>query len=391
MKSKLSRTVAVSIVFTYILLIPFGQLLRFEANYMGKAITILGVDLVASLSLIYFIFIKKPEIAKYFNVFFASCLFSLILNIDLFGLERSIISSLYLIRLFIYYSFFVLIWDLSENISRFKKDLIGLMMFSLILAVFLGWIQYIYFFDLTYLKYSGWDDHLGRFVGTFLDPAFTGMFIVLGFFIVFLKYLTQKKLIDLILSIFFLISLLLTYSRASYLSLFVGLILIYFLKKRIKPVIFAVLLVFILLIPFLPRGEGEGVRLERTKSITLRLENYQETFQIIEKSPLFGIGFNNICWARAMNSETDLSSHSCSGSDSSLLLIIATSGVVGLLLFSNLIIKIIGHFSNDYYGDLSKVFFTSLFFHSFFSNSLFYPMLMGVGFCLLAISIKENK
>ena len=376
------------IVFAYFLVFPFGQLLRFEFNLAGKIVPLLAIDLIASLSLLYFFLIKKPKVSNYFIPFFVACIFSLLISLNLYSPIKIFIGSMYLFRIFVYFSFFILIWNLTRNSSNFKDRLIYIFLISLIFCAFLGWMQYLFFFDLTYLKYAGWDDHLGRLTGTFLDPAFTGIILSTGFFVVFLKYLNEGKIGYFYLSLFFLMSLLLTYSRASYLAVVVGLVAVCYIKKKLKPIVM-ILMMFFLAIPFLPREKGEGVKLERTKSAILKIENYKKTINIIKNAPLFGVGFNNICWARETAYFDDISSHACSGADSSILFVFATTGIVGLFIFINLLKYAYTNTTYDYYGNLYKIFFIMILVHSLFSNSMFYPWLMGIGAMLLAVSTKE--
>ncbi len=388
LKNDTVKILTTSIVFAYFLLFPFGQLLRFEFFFAEKTITFLAVDIVASFSLIFLFKLQKPEVSKYFFAFFAVCIFSLLLSTNYFSSIRVIIGSLYLIRLFIYFSFYILVWNLSKNNSVFKKRIFLIFVISVAFYALLGWIQYFFFFDLTYLKYTGWDDHLGRIVGTFLDPGFTGIILAIGFFSIFLKYLNEKKTIYICLCFFFLVSLLFTYSRASYLVYIIGLAIIYYFRRKIKPVILF-LAIFLLSIPLLPRAKGEGVKLERTRSVIFRLENYQETIRIIKNDPLFGVGFNNICWARENKSSVNINSHACSGSDSSILFIFATTGVIGLLIFIQLSYRIFKNVLSNYYGTVLIISFVAIFIHSFFSNSMFYPWVMGTTAFLLGISTKE--
>jgi O-antigen ligase len=179
-----------------------------------------------------------------------------------------------------------------------------------------------------------------------------------------------------------------TYSRASFLSLFAGGIAVIFLEKSIKkPMLFMGLFVAILL--FLPRSQGEGVRLERTSSIEARVGNYRETLQIFRQYPVMGVGMNNLCNFRVKMSGQNERSHSCGGSDSSLLYILATTGVVGFFVFSNLVLGFFRNISPDYYGNLTKICVISLGIHSIFANSLFYPWVMGFALLLLAASVRE--
>lgn len=381
---------AYSIIFLYILLFPFGQLLRYEFTFAGKLIAFLAIDIIAGFSLLLSFFLRKPKIVRSITPFFISCVFSLILSLSFFRPHQVLMGSLYLVRLMAHSSLFILIRNLVVHKKLEKEFIIEVLTVSLTITALLGWLQYIHFSDLTYMKYAGWDDHLGRLVGTFLDPAFTGMIILAGFFIVFLKYIYNGSRLFLLLSFLFLITLLFTYSRATYGAFLLAIGTIYYWKRKFS-VIFFFLLIFLLALPLLPRARGEGVRLERTKSINLRFENYRETIKIIKNAPLFGVGYNNLCWIREGMFSDSTRSHSCSGSDSSLLLIIATTGLVGFLLFINLIRPIIMNISKGYYGDLTKIYLCALLFHSFFSNSLIYPWLIGLTSIFLSISSKERN
>lgn len=390
LKRGINRGLAKFLVIAFLFCFPFGQLLRFDINFASRTIPIIAIDLIALLSIIYIPFISKPKISWHFNAFFAACVLSLLLSFSYLEPLKVIMGSLYFVRLFAYYSFLILTWNLVKKSPKFKTDLFYLITISFVLAAIFGWLQYFLFFDLTYLKYAGWDDHLGRLVGTFLDPGFTGLIFVIAFFFSFNKYLYQKKGIHLLFSLFFMATLLFTYSRASYLAFVVGMAITYLLKRKIKPVIIF-LVIFFIAIPFLPRTRGEGVRLERTKSIGARYGNYQETISIIKKYPLFGVGYNNICPIRETEFKDDTKSHACTGSDSSLLYVLATTGVVGSILFLNLMKKTFFNLAGDYYGDLLKVSSAALFVHSIFSNSFFYPWILGFFAILLGIAVKENK
>ena len=95
-----------------------------------------------------------------------------------------------------------------------------------------------------------------------------------------------------------------------------------FIKKKLKWFTLLAFSFFILMIS-LPRPDGYGVRLERLYSVLKKRDNYSETIKIISKHPVFGVGYNNMCAARIKYlGDIGYESHSCSGSDSGILLII---------------------------------------------------------------------
>ncbi|OGM31053.1 hypothetical protein A2630_00055 [Candidatus Woesebacteria bacterium RIFCSPHIGHO2_01_FULL_44_10] len=341
---------AEKLIFLYLILFPFGQLLRMDL----LGITIHSTDLVVGIIAVYTLLTTKryPKVFGKFLSLFAVMVFSLFLNYGLFTLS----SALYLIR-FIAYSFlFVFVW---KNFQDKKKLLTQGLLVVGVATAFFGWIQYFWQPDLTALQYFDWDDHLYRLVGAFLDPAFTGVILVFTALLAF----SQKRLR---LGLILVLTLAFTYSRASYLAFLAG--LVFLIPKKVIKYSPLLLVAGFLLLTLLPRPAGYGVILTRTHSIIAKAQNYTESVQIIKEYPLFGVGFNNLCEFRGGDSR----SHSCSGLDNSLLFIWATMGVVGLILFGDLGIGLV--------RNTSRLFLASaiaLLVHTQFTNTLFYPWVMG--------------
>lgn len=343
------------IFFAFLVLFPFGQIVKIGI--------INPIDVVVVIGALYAIFKKlpKPEHFKYIDAFLLVLGFTWVIGFlqDFRGLpaQAGIYGLLYLFRLAAYFYFSILVFN-SQISNLLLKSLLSL---SLVSAL-AGWIQYFWIPDLTTFTIWGWDDHLYRMAGTFLDPGFLGIILVLGAILALHKkyYLAFG---------FLAFSILFTYSRASYLALIVPL---FFMFKKLKYYLLFVICLLIIGIS-LPRVAGEGVRLERTASINQRFENYSQTFEIFKNNPLFGVGFNNICLAK----NSDFSSHSCSGADSSLLFLLATTGVIGFISFAYMVYRI-WYVVRQYttYNILYTSFF-AIMIHSLFTNSLFYPWVMG--------------
>ncbi len=346
----------VKIIFFAILVIfPFGQLFKIGfVNLFDVAVLLLAMVTL-------WIRPKYPEWYKYFIYFLLSCVFGLILNYSLFSIH----SALYLLRLWSYSMVAIYISNFSSDLKANSQRLVTVAVAS---AIF-GWLQYLIWSDLTALKYLGWDDHLLRMVGTFLDPTYLGLIFVLGAILAFRHNLK-------IIIYFLLFSLAFTYSRSSYLIA----VLFLLFKKKYYAILF-----FALVILFLPKNIGEGTNLARTVSGNNKLTNYVETVEIIKNSPVLGVGFNNICKARQVYlGDTNTDSHGCNGSDSSILFLIATTGVVGLIMFVSFIVKI----PKSYTLIIS---FVVVLIHSLFANSLFYPHIMFWLFALLGLETKGDS
>jgi len=383
--------IAQLIVFAFIVLLPFGVLLEFNIILGAFEISVHPIDLIAIFSLIYS-FYNWVESKKYYFViapFIFSAILSLVIASTFYPNNEVAVGFLYLIRLIAYASVFIVVRVLVLNLPSMKKILLeSLIAVSAFTAIF-GWIQYFWLPDLRTLKLLGWDDHLYRLVGTFLDPAFTGLIIVLGALASFSYLVRVRKFSIFLIFAFLTISLAFTYSRASYLALFTG--LVYFLKnKNFVLTIGLFIAIFLFSIPFLPRPSSEGVKLERTHSVYAKVQNYEETFRIFSVSPVFGVGFNTICSARVRMFNDNFSSHSCYGADSSLLFILATTGIVGFIFLLQILLKILKNIDNTFYGDTLKASGIALLVHSQFVGSLTYPWGVGYIALLTAVGIKNK-
>ena len=160
------------------------------------------------------------------------------------------------------------------------------------------------------------------------------------------------------------LALALTYSRSTFLSLFIASVFVGLkIKNKFIPIITGILILITILI--LPRHPGEGTNLERNASIKAKITNYQEGFKTFLTSPLIGHGYNNLLYVRKIDIPE---SHSNSGFDSSLLTILACTGLIGLILF-------LAGCANLFQSSslLFQTLLAALFVHSLFANSLLYP------------------
>lgn len=389
-KKNLAAALGKILVFAYFILFPFGQLLSTKLSFLGLSIPVHAIDILAILTIFPFLVgkLRLPRTYSLFLGFLMVATFSNILALKSYPSWEILIGLLYLLRFFSYSTLFLLAWNLVKQDKKLSDSFFDLLIISSIFTAVFGWIQYLFFPDLTSLRYVGWDDHLYRLVGTHLDPGFTGIILVFGFVASFNRFLRKKEGSTFWLSLLFLLSLAFTYSRASYLA-FAFAVLTIAVRKGMKKSLFLVLTLLIMIL-FLPRPAGEGVRLERVASVLARAQNYGQTLTIIKKYPLFGVGFNNLCAERTrLFGGIGYASHACSGSDSSLLLVAATTGIVGLIIFFYMALKIVRGLRMNLFGETLLASGVALLVHSLFVNSLFYPWVMGFLAVLLAISLRE--
>jgi hypothetical protein len=264
----------------------------------------------------------------------------------------SITSFLYFLRLASLLSFFIFPPQFSKKFKYFFKLII-------ISNIIFGLIQYFFWPNFTYFNSLNWDPHLFRLVSTFLDPTFTGLIYLM--FIITLYFIFPHAPNYLIIPY---IALSLTYSRSSLLS-FICCFSYISIKLKNKKIFLTSLIILTLTIFLLPRLEGEGSKLERTSSIKAKIENYRQAIVLYKKSPIIGVGYNNLPHVR---DHLQANSHSNSGFDGSLMTILTTTGIIGLILFC---LGLKQYFiSSDL---LHKTLIIAIIIHSLFSNSLLYP------------------
>lgn len=382
--SQIYKKLGKFLVYAYLILFPLGQLLKigFKLN-LGNL-----EDLLVLLALPFYFSknVKRPFVdGKVRNFLFVS-IFSLALSVGFFNLPSVLYGGLYLVRIFSYYVFGILVYNLTVSKKIKPQKILDFLIFAAILAGALGWVQYLLWPNLVFLKYLNWDDHLNRLVGTYYDPAFIGMILAMGSLLSVSKFLKTYSKPYLFSGLFLTISTLFTYSRASFVALFVGLMVLLTNRKNFKKILISFVAAFTFMILLLPKKLGEGNNLLRTASITARLSNYSIALKIIRENPLFGVGLNNICAYQVSNFGVKPSNHACSGTDSSLLFVVATTGVVGFMVFCSLIY-------GSFYGLKNKLTWSisaSILVHSIFTQSLFYSFVMGFLAVYLGVSkLKE--
>lgn len=355
--------------FLYLVLFPLGQVL--QGLYIADIIVILiGI----------YTLLTQKEVFEAKGKFLTLLIiggFSLIFSLNFFNLPSIFLGVAYFVRLISYVLLFFFIK--KRYTSQKSKDTLIKSLIAITLSITLfGFIQYFFIPDLRALKVFGWDDHYFRLVSTFLDPTFTGIIILIGLILSVYKYIEGKKKSYLFIGLLNLLAILLTYSRSTYLALIIS--FVYFFMLTRKKIILLLPILLLIAIPFLPRPSSEGVKLERTYSIFQKFDDYEKGIIVTLRSPVFGIGFNNICKEKEiLFNENSYLSHSCSGLDNSILLVLSTTGVVGLIFLIHVL-------SQVKVKSLFAVCLLAILVHCMFTNTLFYPFIMGLFAILLACS-----
>lgn len=387
-----------------LLIFPFGELLRFQFE-SGFGITLLdvGMTITALWFLLYAFLTKsfpKTNLYKPIGIFVAACIASLLIQIFNFSSEELLISSLYIVR---FISFSALIIMLLQFDEKFMKRIPFIMVISGGLFVAFCFLQFFLYPTLRNLYYVGWDEHMYRLFGTFLDPNFTGAFLALFLlftFNIFLHISFQKQRyrssILLVLIVFSLIALFLTFSRSAYLMLLVSSGVFLFLQKKVKIFVGLVALFLMGILLISPQFNKENVNLFRVTSSLARVENTKEALFLFTQNPVLGVGFNTYRFARAhygFGKETVYPSHSGSGVDNSFLFVLTTSGVIGFAAYAYLWVVIIKsvYRSHSSFRFITIALIAGLFVDSMFINSLFYSFIILWIFMMLGLALRSSK
>ena len=352
-------------------------IISFVCVFFAKQITEKKQIVISKLSRIVFLFI-------------AIATFSLLINILRWGIENSFLGLLYLIRWAVYFLFYLSLKNTLLSERHLKTSVKKLMICSSIIAVTLGIGQYFFYPDLRFLKYFSWDPHYYRLTSTWIDSGFSGMLYLL--FLVFSYEYYRKATLSfrkIIIPALIYLALALTYSRSSYLALLFSSI-IYSLKERTVKYFLFISIILIATIGLLPRQNTVSTQLEREDTIYARVESWKNSIKIASDSPIVGVGFNNYRQAinrLIPNDKINPTSHSASGADSSLLFVLATTGIFGLIFYLAFIFRSLAENNKNV---LLTTSIAALLIHSIFNNSLFYSWIMIWWWVLLALTKREK-
>lgn len=280
----------------------------------------------------------------------------------------NIVALLYFIRLLTYLLFMLYFFYFC---SRQKKLplLNGTVWGYIIMAILSGLVQYFYYPDLRNLFYDGWDPHYFRLFGTYFEPVIAAA--VYGIILIFAVTANRLNLaLRVFVGVIMAGMLVATFSRAAWIALILTALIYAARTKAIKIVVGAIIgagLIFVLL----PKPSGEGVNILRTSTVFSRLTDYQEGLVIWQKSPVFGIGYNHIPVVKiAPQVDSSMPNHAAGSLHSSFIIILATSGIIGLVFFLNWVFQL---------GRVSEFMKYALIFicvSSIFDNVLLHPFVL---------------
>ncbi len=369
-------------------LLSLGQLGRI--SFLGQQVNfylyeIAVVALVLTLLTAYRLqpiisFMKKYPAMLFF---FFLMLFSFLLRYTYYSFQENFIAFLYFLRFFTYVCLFIYLaryWQDQKKSNTVVQS--GILVLSSITIVF-SLTQYFLYPDLRNLFYLGWDPHLYRTFGVFFDTSISAALygILLFYFVIKREKLRLPSIIyDTFVGIFIILGLL-TYSRGFYIASLLT-FSYYYIRQKQYLGFFVIFILFTGSLFLLPKQFGEGVNLLRRFSVTSRLRDDQTAISIWQKNPLLGIGYNRIRYEKerlgVIDRTTEDITHAGASFHSSFLIVLVTTGILGLISFLFLLWQLakISLFST--YLTL----FLSLF--SLWDNILLHPFILMLFFLLLS-------
>lgn len=272
----------------------------------------------------------SQKIALALIIFF---LISFFVSFIQFTFLQNSIGFLYFMRLLLYSFFGIYLFHLLSVKKELRSALDSFIFTFSILLLVVSVVQYFFYSNFWNLYRFGWDPHLYRVSATYID-----VYIAAALYGLLALFWFQKN--NKILALCFMVALVGTFSRSAYTAFILGILVLFISQKKWKQLLITVLL-FITMAAIMPKPFGEGVNLLRTASIEARAKDYQLALSLWKNKPFFGYGYNRIGGAKEQLNlvpQTD-KSHALSSFHNSFLILLVSTGGIGLLLFLILIGK----------------------------------------------------
>jgi len=160
------------LLFTYLVLFPFGQLSRISLNLLGPEVNLYMTDVVLLLLLITWgiwrFGLKKrkyqlPPLALPIFLFSAISLLSLGLASPLLSNREVMVAGLYLVRWLVYAGLYFVVFDVKNRFFK-TRDLLNFLVILGVAIAFFGFVQYFLWPNLKPLETLNWDPHYYRLV-----------------------------------------------------------------------------------------------------------------------------------------------------------------------------------------------------------------------------------
>lgn len=326
-----------------------------------------------------------------------------LINYSSYDQKEWVSGMFYLLRWVEYALLLFIIFDLSRT-SRQQQRVLAWTIASAVIVAGLGFIQLRIFPDFTSMVPQGWDPHIGRLLSTWFDPNFLGGWLAMfaGISLALALVRPSKNLGWWTIFLIIAIAEVLTFSRSGYLGFLTAVVVVTSVRSR--ALLFLGAIVAFSTVLLVPRVQERvlGIR-SVDQTAQFRIVSWNNALDIVSDHPWFGVGYNHYKYVQEQRGFVDtISEHSASGSDSSLLTILVTTGVVGVFWYLWLYGAICWEFFRTArmadlpasaralaLGSLAAM--IGLFVHSQFVNGWFYPHIMETVWILTALTLRQRN
>lgn len=378
------KTVRNTVLVFTLIFFSLGQIGRIGIGDYPVFIHLYEVPLVLFTILLMFKFRLKPLSQSKLKILWIMAIWTLIsfiISLFFYSWYENVIALMYMLRLAFHLLFGMYVSTYILQLSVTHLNTLKLVMYALI-AWFAGTmiVQYFLYPNIGNIAYLGWDPHIQRAVGLFLEPPLAAAFLGLS-----MIYLYQSKFLIIyrytsigILGMLFL----LTYSRG---ALVAGLSTLGYLLLRSMKLQLLSTIIVIMLFGLVLSGKSnlESTNLFRTSSIQSRMTDYQQGVEIWSQNIISGIGYNHIRFEKEtyideVFVEDYNPSHGISSFHSSFLIVGVTTGVIGLAIA---FIGLVQLWSVNMFTKLAVIFLSII---SLFDNVFLHPFIL-VLFALMLV------
>ena len=350
------------------------------------------VGIFAFIGSLYFLVQKKVFIPKFifaFLPFTFIAFISLTSNGYSLGTLEMFTSAFYLVRWFLYLSAGVVVFNMLVAKKLTVEILVTGVLLSGVFVSVLGFVQLLILPDFEKLNpLLGWDPHKNRLASTFFDPNFVGGYLNLCLAIAF-GFVSKKRKFVIFSMAIILSAIFLTFSRSTWAMTAIIILIFGIFKYRFLLV--TALIVGLLTFFAIPRVQTRiaGVT-DPADSAHFRLISWHNAWQIAQDNLFLGVGFNTFRYAQKNYGVFDIGEtggNAGAGTDSSFLLILATTGVFGFVAFVTAyfwpVVYALNKKPQFYLSTLAIL--LALFVQSQFINALFYPQILFLWMTSLAL------
>lgn len=372
-----------------------GQLVRLRLS-SEAASAVLLIDVLLGLYVAlggFYVLAARFKIPRTFSLIFLGY-FVIWVGVTLLLAYPTLSSHQFLTAFFYAFRFCLMVASIFITLTLFKTERTHVMISNAfvtsgIILTVLGFLQLIIFPNFSFMAKFGWDPHNQRLLSTFFDPNFFGMFLVMLFSVLLARLFFIPRMRNRILCIIFLgataLAIVATLSRSTYLAFAIATSFI--LLMHSWRLFFVLVIAAVIAIGANARIRDRIVgafKLDASSSV--RLISWSRSLTITKDHPIAGVGYNAYGAAQyRYGFQKDLQNLSAQGADSSILLIAATTGIIGLVIylafFASLFIEalfVYQHSASPFFRSIGLAMFGLLpayLVHSQFVNGLFYPLL----------------